>query len=82
MTLIPGVVDLNLPEWSTGDLGELVEAAGEELATRQTRDAIARDVTAVMDPIIRENPDVMGEPWESGRVSWDGRRLSIECEEG
>ena len=75
----PGVVDLNL--MPTDALAALVEAANAELAGRQTQDAIVRDVTAVVDPIIRENPDVMGEPWAEGRLSWDGARLTIDCEE-
>ena len=78
--LEPGVVDLNL--MPTDALAALVEAANAELAGRQTQDAIVRDVTAVVDPIIRENPVLMGAPWTDGRVSWDGHRLSVECEEG
>ena len=75
----PGVVDLNL--MPTDALAALVEAANAELAGRQTQDAIVRDVTAVVDPIIRENPGLMGAPWTDGRVSWDGHCMTVEAEE-
>ena len=35
----------------------------------------------VVDPIIRENPGLMGAPWTDGRVSWDGHCLTVEAEE-
>ena len=71
----PGVVDLNL--MPTDALAALVEAANAELAGRQTQDAIVRDVTAVVDPIIRDNRALLGDAWESGRVSWDGHCLTV-----
>ena len=76
----PGVVDLNL--MPTDALAALVEAANAELAARQTQDAIVRDVTEVVDPIIRENREMLGDQWVSGRVSWDGHCLTVEAEEG
>ena len=76
----PGVVDLN--NLSPAEALALLERVQEVVARQQTQDAIVRDVTAVVDPIIRENPGLMGAPWTDGRVSWDGHRLSVECEEG
>lgn len=74
----PGAVDLNLHSWSTEELAALAAAAGKELASRQTREAIIRDVTGVVDPIIRENRDLMGEAWQEGRVSWDGHCMTVQ----
>lgn len=72
----PGVIDLN--KMPTEDLADLVSAAQSELAGRQTQDAIVRDVTGAVDPIIRENKDLLGGSWVSGRVSWDGHCMTVE----
>ena len=75
----PGVVDLN--NLSPAEALALLERVQEVVARQQTQDAIVRDVTAVVDPIIRENPVLMGAPWTDGRVSWDGHCLTVEAEE-
>ena len=72
----PGVIDLN--KMPTEELADLVSAAQSELAGRQTQDAIVRDVTGAVDPIIRENKDLLGGSWVSGRVSWDGHCMTVE----
>ena len=72
----PGVIDLN--EMTDEELAALVEDARRELAGRQTRGAIVRDVTGAVDPIIRENKDLLGGSWVSGRVSWDGHCMTVE----
>src|SRR5690625_1380907 len=76
--MIPGVVDLNLGELSDEELSEVVEAARRELAERQTGAAIVRDVTEAVDPIIRENRGLLGDGWQSGRLSWDGHCMRVE----
>ena len=76
--MIPGVVDLNLGELSDEELSEVVEAARRELAERQTGAAIVRDVTGAVDPIIRENRGLLGDGWQSGRLSWDGQCMRVE----
>ena len=76
----PNVVDLN--ELSPAEALELLERVQEVVARQQTQDAIVRDVTEVVDPIIRDNRALLGDAWESGRVSWDGHCLTIESEEG
>ena len=76
----PNVVDLN--GLTPAEALELLERVQEVVARQQTQDAIVRDVTAVVDPIVRDNREILGDAWVSGRVSWDGHRLSIECEEG
>lgn len=69
---------MDLSGMTAEDLATLLEAAQAELAGRQTRDAIVRDVTGAVDPIIRENHELLGESWESGRVSWDGHCIRVE----
>lgn len=74
--MVPNVEDLN--GMSTAELAALLEAAQRELAGRQTQDAIVRDVTGAVDPIIRENKSLLGGAWVSGRVSWDGHCMTVE----
>lgn len=76
----PGAVDLN--NLSPAEALDLLERVQEVVARQQTQDAIVRDVTEVVDPIVRDNREILGDQWVSGRVSWDGHRLAIECEEG
>lgn len=76
----PGVVDLN--NLSPEEALALLERVQEVVARQQTQDAIVRDVTEVVDPIIRENLEILGGSWVSGRVSWDGHCLTVEAEEG
>ena len=75
----PGVVDLN--NLSPEEALALLERVQEVVARQQTQDAIVRDVTEVVDPIIRENREILGGSWVSGRVSWDGHALTIEKED-
>lgn len=76
----PGAVDLN--NLSPEEALALLERVQEVVARQQTQDAIVRDVTEVVDPIVRDNRDVLGDAWVSGRVSWDGHCLTVEAEEG
>lgn len=69
---------MDLNTMSTEELAELLDAAQRVLAGRQTQDAIVRDVTAAVDPIIVENRDLLGGSWQAGRVSWDGHCMTIE----
>ena len=71
----PGAVDLNL--MSDEELAQLLEDARGVLASRQTSAAIARDVTAAVDPIIAANLTLLGEGWSHGRVSWDEDGLHV-----
>lgn len=75
--MIPGVVDLNLGEKTDEELAELVEAARRELAGRQTKGAIVRDLTEAVDRVIAPNLGLMGEGWSQGRVVWDGAAVTI-----
>ena len=69
---------MDLTGMTAEDLATLLEAAQAELAGRQTRDAIVRDVTGAVDPIIRENRALLGEAWQEGRLSWDGHCIRVE----
>lgn len=75
--MIPGVIDLNLDEKTDEELADLVEAARRELAARQTKGAIARDLTDAVDRVIAPNLNLMGEGWEHERVVWDGDAVTI-----
>ena len=75
--MIPGVVDLNLKDMSEEELADLVEDARRELAGRQTRGAIVRDLESAVDRVVGPNLELMGDGWESGRVVWDGDSVTV-----
>src|SRR5690625_6116 len=75
--MIPGVVDLNLGEMSDEELAQVVEEARRLLAGRQTRGAIATDLTEAVDRVVGPNLNLMGEGWTHGRVSWDGESVTV-----
>ena len=75
--LEPGVIDLNLDDLSDEELAALVEDARRELAGRQTRGAIVRDLESAVDRVVGTNLELMGDGWESGRVAWDGDTVSV-----
>lgn len=75
--MIPGVVDLNLGEMSDEELAQVVEEARRLLTGRQTRGAIATDLTEAVDRVVGPNLNLMGEGWTHGRVSWDGHAVTV-----
>lgn len=68
---------MDLTGMSDAEITQLYENAQRELAGRQTRDAIVRDVTGCVDAVVAQNPVLMGEAWSQGRFEWDGECVRV-----
>lgn len=68
---------MDLTGMSDAEITQLYENAQRELAGRQTRDAIVRDVTGCVDAVVAESPALMAEAWSQGRFEWDGECVRV-----